>query len=764
MKKITALFFSLFCLVFAVNAFAAKDPISWSVSPTSGFPAATTGGSAYVVSYTMTNNLPFAKALSVSLQYTGGSFSITNGCNTTLAPKGSCTMYVVFQPTKAGQSTARLILAYDKNRVPLPQLSSTASSVETPTDRITGAVTTPLPAATYVGTIYPVGFTFANNGDNAHTASSLSVNGFTPTFNTCTSALAPNSTCIVFGSFSPVTTGPATLSVTYNYTNGKSYSVPLSTQTVVNPTQSVCHQVNGFTTLPLPTSTLIYADNVVQYQFMNNCNVSSETVGQVSITSDATTSPPTLTKGTDTCSGKTIPANGTCTVTVSVIPNATTGAGNDLSVSASLPFSGSTQAATATTSAIVNAIPNQSTQHTVFFVNQCNQGVWYEFQNGVGGSGANRKSPDPTPTNQRTFQNYQLDQQLTGAAPATKILSFNEYVNGAIYGRTGCSAASGTCLTANCPVIQGTATCQPAVGANNPATIFEEDMDGAVASDGVYDISLINGFNLPGEFRSLAPQVNPLNFNNACGQSAGAVIQPMGSPLGICPWTFTPPSTLSPDQPENYNWVSSGPDDGCASTSSCTGGQICGEAYSTGVEGTAPINRRCGTFQGYWTIASYAGYSSASQWGSVDLYTAYGLGTALPLGPTGMSYGTVGGVAATYANMYGCTPTSNGSLKSGYGAAPAPSPLPESNACGCYNWDQAGSVAPTAQSEPCVMTNSQWINTVFPRISWIKEACPTAYSYQFDDKSVSFTCNVANQKTAYQITYCPAGKTGSPRG
>lgn len=758
MKKIIALCFSLL----AVNSYAGSDPISWTVSPSSGLSAASTGGSSYVVSYTLTNNLPFAKALSTSLQYTGGSFNMTNGCNTTLAPKASCNMYVSFQPTRTGQSTARVIMAYDKNRVPLTQLSSTSSSNETPTDRISGSVTRPLPAITYIGTTYPVAFTFANNGDNSHTASAVNVSGFTPIVNTCTSPLAANSTCIVAGTFAPATTGQTTLSVTFNYTNGKAFSVPLSTQTFVNPTQTVCHQINGFATLPLPTNTLIYADNVVQYVFTNNCNSTSETVGQISVTSDATGSQPTLTKGTDTCSGQTLAANGTCTVNVSVIPNATATGANDLSITASLPFSGSTQAATATTSANVNAIPNQSSQHTVFFVNQCNQGVWYEFQNGVGGSGANRKSPDPTPTSQRSFQNYQLDQQLTGAAPATKTLSFNEYVNGAIYGRTGCSAASGTCQTANCPVIPGTATCLPGVGANNPTTIFESDMEGAVASDGVYDISLINGFNLPGEFRSMAPQVNPLNFQNACGQSAGAVIQPVGSPLGMCPWSFTPPSTISPDQPENYNWVSSGADDGCVSSSSCTAGLTCGEAYSAGVEGTAPINRRCGTFQGYWTIASYTGYSSTSQWGPIDLYTSYGLGTALPLGPTGMSYGTVGGVAATYAAMYGCTPTSNNSLLSGYGAGTPPVPLPQSNACGCYDWNQAGSVAPTAQSEQCQMTNSQWISTVFPRISWLKEACPTAYSYQFDDKSVSFTCNVANQKTAYQITYCPEGKTGAP--
>lgn len=759
MKKIL---FILFGFLLTTHAYAGQDPISWSMFPASGFPTNTTAGSTYVVSYTMTNNLPFATPLTTSLIVTGGTFTQTKGCDTTLAPRASCTSYVLFQPTKIGQSSAQVVLAYGRNRVPLTTASRTASSVETPVDRISGAVTRPLPAVTYVGTNYPFSFTFANNGNNSHTASSVDISGFTASTNTCTSALPANSTCIVSGTFSPVTTGQSTLSVTYKYTNGQSFSVPLSTQTITQPTQAVCHQINGFASLPLPTNTYIYADNVIQYTYYNNCNSTSESVGIVGITSDAAApNAPTIKKGTDSCSGKTIAANGSCMINVSVIPNAVT-TSNDLSVTAALPFAGSAQSATATTSTIVNSIPNQSSQHTIFFVNQCNQGVWYEFQNGAGGTGANRKSPDPTPQTQRSFQNYQIDQQLTNAAPGTKVLSFNEYVNGVIYGRTGCDASTGICQTANCPVIPGTATCMPSVGANNPSTIFEEDMEGAVASDGVYDISLINGFNLPGEFRSLAAVISPFNFNTACGQSAGATIQPTGSPLGICPWTFTPPSTISPDTPENYNWVSGGADDGCASSGSCSAGQICGEAYASTLEGTAPINRRCGTFLGYWTIVDYTGYSSSSQWGSQNLFTAYTLGTALPAGPTGMSYGTVAGLAATFGNMYGCTPTSNNSLLSGYGPAPAPVPLPESNACGCYNWDQAGSVAPTAQSEPCVMTNSQWISTVFPRISWLKEACPTAYSYQFDDKSVSFTCNVSNQKTAYQITFCPGGVTGAP--
>src|SRR4029077_4144427 len=119
-----------------------------------------------------------------------------------------------------------------------------------------------------------------------------------------------------------------------------------------------------------------------------------------------------------------------------------------------------------------------------------------------GGTGANRKSPDPTPAGSRTLSDYQLNQQVPGAAPSVKILSFDDYVNGAIYGRTQCDS-SGNCATANCPVISGTGTCQVSVGADNPTTIFEETMSSETAKDGSYDVSLINGLNIPGEMRSL---------------------------------------------------------------------------------------------------------------------------------------------------------------------------------------------------------------------------------------------------------------------
>ena len=178
-------------------------------------------------------------------------------------------------------------------------------------------------------------------------------------------------------------------------------------------------------------------------------------------------------------------------------------------------------------------------------------------------------------------------------------------------------------------------------------------------------------------------------------------------------------------------------------------------AYSSN-SGAAPVTRRCGKFQGYWTVADWIGYSNNANWGSCNLYDHYGMGNNLPLGPTSVSYGnsTLTSGAAKYADMFGCQPTTNDSLNSGYSYT--------LNVCGCYDWNQVGSSAPTAQAYNCKAVNSQWTSTVLDRIKWLKQACPTAYSYQFDDPSSQFTCNIAQQKTSYQLTFCPAGKTGRP--
>jgi hypothetical protein len=724
----------------AFDACAGQDPISWSLSPSSGFPAQTDVGSSYVVTYTLTNNMPFASPLAITRAYTGGNYVVINECNQTLAPNSSCLVHILLQPIGARQNNIALTLAYGNNRVPLPQLSST-SVTNGNNDGIVGHVTSPLPAVTYTGDSYTVTFSFVNNGTSTVTATAVNVSGFTPTTNTCTSALAPTgSPCVVSGTFTPSSTGSKTLSVTYVYSGG---SVPKITQTDVRSGGDTC--IHGQAVLPLPINSIIYADNVVKYTFTNNCST-SQTLGSVNVTSDGAA---TLTTSTNssftTCTpNKILSGNGgNCSVLVSVVPTATN---SDLSVTAEASR-GSTVLSSVTTSSLINPIPTPSATHTIYFVNQCDEKVWYEFaNNGAYGTAQG----DPTPPGQRGFLDYQMAAQLTGAAPSTKTLTFPAYINGGIYGRTKCDLGLGYCKTANCTINSSTDwSCQQGVGSLPPASAIEEYMPDATNSDGVYDVSVINGFNISAEMKSLA-LINPNNniFTQACGQATGAVIQPTGSSLGSATWSFDP--STSGDSASNFIWVSEGSYDNCVSGCDPANGSYCGIGYnslaSTTGAGVPPLNKRCGTFRGYFQVQSYFPYPSDSSWGggaSNNLYTYYQLGNTL----TG--YCTMGGATATVYYMYTCPNLGQTCLLTGYNAN-------DPQACGCVNYSFTGSAS------SCVSPNQDWINRVYPRVSWLKTAAPTSYTYQYDDPSSSFTCQISGQKTSYQITYCPASQKGLP--
>ncbi|KTD44621.1 thaumatin family protein [Legionella quateirensis] len=750
LKATLALFLSLLL----TSAYAAIDPVSWSVSP-AGFPPNTVNGNSYSVTFTFTNNLPRPVPFDVSSVFDGGSFSVTHGCKTTLAgknqPNSSCLLHLQFQPSSPGLNTAKLSMLYHNNVVPLPTLSSTSTGT---VGSIQGFVSTPLPGVTYTGVTYPVQFTYVNHGTVPVTATAVVPSGFNPNpANGCTAAIPVGGSCTVSGTFTPVSVGQTSLGVTYYYNDGStSRSVPLVTQTVVK-NGAGCHQINGMAVLPLPDKTYIYADNVVKYEFTNFCP-STESLGTVSLASDGTA---TLTKGTDTCSGATLAQSQSCSVYVSVVPTVTAA---DLTVSASISYQGGSLSASAHTSEEVQALTQTDSKHTVMFVNQCDFPVWYEFSNGSG------TSADPTPANARTFADYQINRQVRGNSPYIKVLMVDQYLNGAIYARTGCDATTGVCQTANCPVIAGTATCQLGVQPVPPQTKFELNM-GTAGNDGIYDVSVINGFNVPGEVRSLAP-VNSgppppgnIKFPFNCGQSTGALIQPANTALGACPWTFSPPST-APDAPANYIWVTGGsPGVNCTQNSDCALsplGKYCGMTSPDPVDGK--IYRSCGNFLGYYTLADYIGLTAPGQWDpAYDLYALYGMGNPLqPQGTGPTDYGNFGGAAATVAAMYGCQTTTTNALNTGYNTQAQNN----DKVCGCYNWNDSQSLAYTPQVTDCTGHNIQWHGTVFPRILWLKQACPTAYSFQFDDKSTQWQCNTSGVKTSYQITFCPGGKTGKP--
>jgi len=156
---------------------------------------------------------------------------------------------------------------------------------------------------------------------------------------------------------------------------------------------------------------------------------------------------------------------------------------------------------------------------------------------------------------------------------------------------------------------------------------------------------------------------------------------------------------------------------GCSSDANCGNGNVCGLDRG--------LNRVCGRFLGWWTADQVCGTNSN-----------FGYPFQCNLG-IGYPYDTL-------THLYGCVPP-NGPPVSCYSSS-------SGTCCGCPNW---GSLAPVTQ--PCQGSNPTWTKYAFPFAKFLKDACPTCYSFPFDDMSSTFTCatNSPVNVVGYQIVFSP---------
>jgi len=178
----------------------------------------------------------------------------------------------------------------------------------------------------------------------------------------------------------------------------------------------------------------------------------------------------------------------------------------------------------------------------------------------------------------------------------------------------------------------------------------------------------------------------------------------------------------------------------CTSHTDCSNGETCGLAYST-VEGNG-TQTTCGTRLGYW---SYTQFCTANKgYLNNDL-----------------------GVKCNDSNIYPfatCSTTTDG-LRSCYNTSTTSS---GTDCCGCEDWMSGANYIPTpsgfANNGKCISKDaSYWVDNVLPKVKFIKEGCFSAYSYQYDDPTSTFTCSTKDinssnpNKTNYQVTFCPKG-------
>ena len=141
-------FFVCAMLISAFNLEAAMDPVSWSLTPATGF-SNTKVGSLSLITYTLTNNLPQPAQMVVETNTKNDNFYTLDLCNNqTIAPNASCFIFTLFAPSKPGRALYELIFGYHNNRIPLPALTAVATPNTDGTQIISGSVSGLPPAFT----------------------------------------------------------------------------------------------------------------------------------------------------------------------------------------------------------------------------------------------------------------------------------------------------------------------------------------------------------------------------------------------------------------------------------------------------------------------------------------------------------------------------------------------------------------------------------------------------------------------------------------
>ena len=87
----------------------------------------------------------------------------------------------------------------------------------------------------------------------------------------------------------------------------------------------------------------------------------------------------------------------------------------------------------------------------------------------------------------------------------------------------------------------------------------------------------------------------------------------------------------------------------------------------------------------------------------------------------------------------------------------------EGSCCGCAQWQELLNVSVPKAHGGCKGSDPLWLRYALPWLEILKRACPTAYSYAFDDESSTFTCRSKgnSNEAEYVITLCQEPRTST---
>lgn len=346
--------------------------------------------------------------------------------------------------------------------------------------------------------------------------------------------------------------------------------------------------------------------------------------------------------------------------------------------------------------------------------------------------------------------------------------------SGNFYGRTGCDATTGVCENATCVGAAAGLPCGPGTGPSPGTNTLAELTFQAYPATDFYDVSIINGANFAVQF---GPTNVPVSSTNAysCGVAGSLAAQNGGYTSGststaglpAANWTMSPTTasfplgvTVTGDPSSYFKLVIPStvlPGTSCTSSSSCTTAPdtTCGYAMANLVRGNFNFaTRTCGKLVAYLTADAIWGFNQTSSNAAPFAFTTNwpnGLGATVSVGDLQLC------INGTYS------PYENNGTSSTFPVQPI------ALACGGVMWGAAESPGPmqnpsgnvglnlTPPAQPVQTANANWLANVLPTIKWLKQACPTCYSYPFDDMTSTFTCadttRNPNPSTSYAVTF-----------